>query len=288
MNNGESKTILLVEDEVIIALSQSLNLKKYGYTVIIASSGEKAIDTIDNRPDIDLILMDIDLGTGLDGTETAAIILKKRNLPVVFLSSHTEPIIVEKTEKITSYGYVVKNSSITVLDASIKMAFKLFESNKKICEKNKELRNHSQLIENIIEQFPGFVIWKDPHSIFLGCNNNFALKCGFKNPAEIIGKSDYDLPFQADEVASFLADDRMVMQTRMPKLHFEEQEHVANGELIFLDTCKIPLFNALGEVTGILAVAADITSRKKVEDELRSSMVECTRQNKHSANQDSK
>ncbi len=131
--SGESqKTILLVEDEILIAMSEKMALEKYRYSVITANSGEKAIETIKKIPEINLILMDIDLGKGIDGTQAAEIILRDRNIPVVFLSSHIEPEIVEKTEKITSYGYVVKNSSTTALDASIKMAFKLFESNLKI------------------------------------------------------------------------------------------------------------------------------------------------------------
>lgn len=64
----------------------------------------------------------------MDGTQAAEEILKHKDIPVLFLSSHAEPEIVEKTEKITSYGYVVKDSGITVLDASIKMAFKLHEA----------------------------------------------------------------------------------------------------------------------------------------------------------------
>lgn len=76
--------------------------------------------------------MDINLGNGMDGTEAARRILDKKNIPIIFLSSHTESDVVEKTEKITSYGYVVKNSGITVLDASIKMAFKLFKANRHI------------------------------------------------------------------------------------------------------------------------------------------------------------
>ena len=88
--------------------------------------------------------MDINLGAGIDGTEAAAIILGQRDLPVVFLSSHTEPEVVAKTEKITSYGYVVKNSSITVLDASIKMAFKLFEANTKEKVKEDALRESEE------------------------------------------------------------------------------------------------------------------------------------------------
>jgi DNA-binding NtrC family response regulator len=121
------KTLLLVENEVLIALSKKIELEKYGYNVLTVNTGEKAAALTKDNIDIDLILMDIDLGKGIDGTQTAEIILKEKDIPVVFLSGHTELETVEKTEKITSYGYVVKNSSITVLDASIKMAFKLFD-----------------------------------------------------------------------------------------------------------------------------------------------------------------
>jgi len=267
--NDKQKTILLVDDEALIAMSEKTELEKYGYRVATAFSGEEAIEKARGNDDIDLILMDIDLGRGIDGTIAAQEILKERDIPVVFLSSHTEPEIVGKTEKITSFGYVVKDSGITVLDASIKMAFKLFESRKSLYGANEALRHHSQLLENIIENFPGFVLWKNPDSVFLGCNTNFAKKCGFSSPSEIIGKCDHDLPFFREEVETFLADDRMVMDTGLPKMHFEEREHVAHGEEIFLDTCKIPLYDADGKVSGILAVAMDITGRKRTGDEIR-------------------
>lgn len=83
--------------------------------------------------------MDIDLGKGIDGTDAAQIILQSREIPVVFFSNHTESEIVEKTEKITSYGYVVKNSGETVLLASIKMAFKLFNTHNKMLENERRL-----------------------------------------------------------------------------------------------------------------------------------------------------
>lgn len=117
-----------MEDEALIGMNESMQLKKYGYNVIHVLSGQEAIQILENHNQINLVLMDIDLGSELDGTQTAQIILKKHSLPLIFLSSHIEPEIVEKTENITSYGYVVKNSSITVLDASIKMAFRLHEA----------------------------------------------------------------------------------------------------------------------------------------------------------------
>lgn len=148
---------LLVEDEVIIAMAQQRELEKKGYKLIHASSGEKAVDfVLANKSPINLILMDIDLGPGMDGTEAASLILKKRDIPIVFLSSHTEQEVVEKTEKISSYGYVVKNSGIVVLDASIKMALKLHSANQKLKQKNEEMAAiNKELIQSrdaLIEQ----------------------------------------------------------------------------------------------------------------------------------------
>jgi len=135
-----SKKILLVEDEALIAMNEAQMLKKHGYEVITVYNGEKAIEVVDSDPDISLILMDIDLGKGIDGTEAAEKILEKQDIPVVFLSSHTEQDVVEKTEGITSYGYIVKNSGVTVLLASIRMAFRLYEAHIELKNQKENLR----------------------------------------------------------------------------------------------------------------------------------------------------
>jgi DNA-binding NarL/FixJ family response regulator len=59
--------------------------------------------------------MDIDLGKGMDGTQAAEIILQDHDIPLVFLSNHTEMEIVKKTDNITSYGYVIKSTGESVL-----------------------------------------------------------------------------------------------------------------------------------------------------------------------------
>lgn len=134
------KSILLVEDEAILALYEKNQLEQGGYQVTHVTNGENAINLIlQGENPYDLILMDIDLGKGMDGTQTATQILNHKEIPIVFLSSHTEREIVKKTESITSYGYVVKNSGFTVLDASIKMAFKLFQANELTKSKKEHL-----------------------------------------------------------------------------------------------------------------------------------------------------
>ncbi len=148
----KQKTILLVEDEVFIALEQANTLEDRGYAVIMVNSGEQALQAVQADPGIDLILMDIDLGRGTDGTEAAELILKERDVPVVFLSSHTEPEIVEKTEKITSYGYVVKGTGATVLLASISMAFKLHRAHMEIRGREEEMNSLNAQFRNSIKE----------------------------------------------------------------------------------------------------------------------------------------
>ena len=122
--------MLLVEDEAILAMGTASILGRRGYSVDHVFTGESALARMAEAPEgIDLILMDINLGRGDDRHRgRLEEILSRREIPIVFLSSHTEESIVESTEEISSYGYVVKNSGITVLDASIRMAFRLFEA----------------------------------------------------------------------------------------------------------------------------------------------------------------
>lgn len=152
--NFNDKLILLVEDDDITKTSIQLILENFGYKVISTVNGEKAIEIVSLNSEIDLILMDIELGKGIDGGETAKKILQNHDLPIIFLSSHTRQDIIIKIDNISSYGYIHKDSGKDVLNASIKMAFRLFEL-KTIDKKNKiEIHEAKQRFKNIIENAP--------------------------------------------------------------------------------------------------------------------------------------
>ena len=125
-----TKKVLLVEDETILAMSETQMIQKHGFEVVTAHKGEKAVTMVEKEPDISLVLMDIDLGRGIDGPAAAQEILKKRDLPIVFLTSHSEKEYVDRVKKITNYGYVLKNSGEFVLIESINMAYTLFEAHR--------------------------------------------------------------------------------------------------------------------------------------------------------------
>ena len=131
------KTILLVEDEVLVAASQKLTLEEYGFAVIPANSGAQAIESIKRNPSIDMVLMDIDLGPGKpDGTGTAEKILTLRDLPIIFCTNHAEKEMVDQVRGIARYGYVLKYAGEFVLIESINMAFELFETQSQLKKEN--------------------------------------------------------------------------------------------------------------------------------------------------------
>ncbi len=266
---GRSAMLLLVEDEALIAMAEVARLETYGYEVLLALSGEEAVELFRSNEGIDLVLMDIDLGTGIDGTQAGALLLGIREVPILYLSSHSEPEIVAKTEKITSYGYVTKNSSITVLDASIKMAFRLFEANRKVVASSRALFDKNQLLENILDHFPGSVFWKDLHSVYVGCNVTEAATAGLSSPAEIVGKTDFELGWLEGEAEFFRSSDRAVMESGKPLYGIEEEHDFGGGKVLWNETSKIPLRDGAGNMIGIVGISVDITKRKLVEERLR-------------------
>lgn len=125
-------------------------------------------------------------------------------------------------------------------------------------------------IEEIINQIPAAIFWKDSQSVFLGCNQFFAELSGLTSPAEIVGKTDFDLPWK-NEAKLYIKDDQEIMRSKKPKLGIEEPQTLSNGDVVILLTNKIPLISQKNKVVGILGIFHDITARKKIEDELRAS-----------------
>jgi PAS domain S-box-containing protein len=246
------KTILLVEDEALIAMEEKMTLEKYGYRVITKYSGENAVEYVENNSEIDLILMDIDLGSGMDGTEAAEKILGMYDLPLVFLSSHTEREVVEKTEGITSYGYIVKASGETVLIASVKMALKLFDA-------EQETQRHATRNEAIVRALPDlmFVIDKDGYYIEVHSPDDSLLPLAAE---EVIGKK-IDLVFGKEEADRHRQYFRKCLetgenQTYDYKLDIDDQRHYFEARITKFDQ------------NSVLAISHEITNRKEAKQKI--------------------
>jgi PAS domain S-box-containing protein len=161
-----------------------------------------------------------------------------------------------------SKGYVWKLYFLTQADEQRV----LFAVGKKQ-QYHESLRHKLENLQYVINNVPLHLFWKDRDSVFLGCNQHFANSAGLKSPEEIVGKTDYDLPWKPEESAAYIADDQAVMQSNIPKLNIEETQTI-NGEKITLLTSKVPLINDRGEVSGVIAIYSDISDRKRAEQEL--------------------
>ena len=102
------KKIMLVEDEQIIAMSYAAVLKKTGFDVSrTIDTGEEAINTVLSL-NPDLILMDIKLKGEIDGIEAAEDILKKIELPIIFMTGNNDIETKKRALALNPAGYMNK------------------------------------------------------------------------------------------------------------------------------------------------------------------------------------
>ncbi|MDZ7792375.1 MAG: PAS domain S-box protein [Spirochaetia bacterium] len=278
-----SKKILLVEDEALIAMNEARMLEKHGYEVVTVYNGEKAIEAVDSDPAISLILMDVNLEMGIDGTEAAERILEKHDLPVVFLSSHTDPETVEKTEGISSYGYVVKNSSITVLDASIKMAFRLYNAHLELKTQkrnlNTALTKYEQTAEELYESEQKYRFLADNVQDIVWLRD-----LGSELPTYVSPSIEKIIGYTPEEVLSMGAQNIHTKESydRQRVLYKElvDKKLTTCGpvehEVIHKDGHTVPIevnptliWDEADIPSRVVSVARDISTRKQAEDALR-------------------
>lgn len=132
-----------------------------------------------------------------------------------------------------------------------------------------KLRSSQQLLQLVMDTLPEAIFWKDFQSNFLGCNKNFAEDAGIDCPDEIVGKSDYDMPWKAEETEFFRQCDRRVMDSNQAEIGIIEPQLHSNGEQTWLETNKVPLHDSEGNVIGILGTYQDITRRRQAELDLQ-------------------
>ena len=123
-----------------------------------------------------------------------------------------------------------------------------------------------EMLQQVLDNIPIRVFWKDKGLNFLGCNQLVADDAGLESPQEIIGKNDFQMPW-AEQAELYQADDKQVMESGEAKINYEEPQTTSDGSKIWLRTNKIPLRDVTGNITGVLGTYDDITESKQAEEE---------------------
>ncbi|WP_157179789.1 bifunctional diguanylate cyclase/phosphodiesterase [Rhizobium leguminosarum] len=120
---------------------------------------------------------------------------------------------------------------------------------------------------SVLQTMPDMIWVKDMNGVYLLCNHTFERLTGMAE-AEVVGKTDLEL-FDIERARFFQQSDKAAIKAGECILSDEEwvvsQE---NGQTILLETRKVPVIDAAGEVVGVLGVARDVTelnvSRQKI------------------------
>lgn len=117
------KKVLVVEDEIIVAMDLQITLIDLGYDVSdILTSGEAAVQkAAELKPD--LVLMDIHLSTAMDGIDAAAKITHDLAIPVIYLTAYADEETLERARKTAPFGYILKPFEAKELKANLEIAF---------------------------------------------------------------------------------------------------------------------------------------------------------------------
>jgi PAS domain S-box-containing protein len=127
-----------------------------------------------------------------------------------------------------------------------------------------ELRRSRQMLRTVLDNIPQRVFWKDENSVYVGCNKAFALDCGYSDPADMVGRTDFET--SSTEIGEIIqADDKRVMTTGSARINSEEPQTKPDGSRGWIRTSKVPLFDSEGKSVGVLGTYEDVTDRKRAE-----------------------
>ena len=142
---------------------------------------------------------------------------------------------------------------------NVSSAIAYHESDNRRKGSEEELKNSSQLLQNIISTVPVRIFWKDKYLCYRGCNELFLHDAGLARIDDIIGKKDTDLVW-AEHADESIQDDLQVMRTKNPIVNRVERK----GDMYVLVN-KAPFFDNEHNIIGMIGSYIDITLQRRAE-----------------------
>ena len=258
-----SARILIVEDEVVVALNLESRLPQLGYEVAgRTADGREAIRLAEELCP-DLVLMDIHLKGDTDGIEAALDINDRLHIPVVYLTAYADDETLRRAKITEPFGYIMKPFGIRELHATIEMALYRFRAEQRVAESREWL----------------FTTLRSIGEAVVATDNQGRIR--FLNPAaeRLTGfKQDEALERDVDTIV------RLLSECGEPASESSAKRALASGSpvtedgnylLLTKSGARVPILdgaspikNPRGEVIGVVIAIRDMTERKRIEDEL--------------------
>ncbi len=259
-------TILIVEDESIVAEDIKRSLERFGYNVCgVASTGRTAINIVEeHKPDV--VLMDIVLRGKMNGIKTAEDIYKDYDIPVIYLTAYADRKTLDKAKVTSPYGYILKPFEDQELYSTIEMAIYKHQMEKK-------LREREAWLSTTLKSIGDAVIVTDKNNCIQFMNSRAESLTGWRL-GEVRGKLLKKVIQILREDTGKPAED-LTAQVLQKKKIVELTSHsvLVNraGETVSIDESGAPIIDDKGRILGVVLALHDITNRRKAEIALQES-----------------
>jgi two-component system, sensor histidine kinase and response regulator len=134
----------------------------------------------------------------------------------------------------------------------------------RVQERTQELAHEQFLLRTLLDNIPDSIYFKDLKGRFLRSSRAQAKRFDLSDPAQVIGKTDFDF-FTKEHAEEAFADEQRIIQTGQPVIGVEESSPLADGAERWVSTSKLPLRDKDGVISGTFGISREITERKRAE-----------------------
>jgi PAS domain S-box-containing protein len=131
-------------------------------------------------------------------------------------------------------------------------------------KKYQDAQTLADFFHAIINHTPLLIFWKDRKSVYQGCNTAFAKWIGLNNIESIEGKTDFDF-FQDAQAVGFRDIDQSIFETGHIEENLVDRPTLHNGQHLWRQTLKMPLYNKQNQIIGVIGYSEDISHRHQLE-----------------------
>lgn len=243
--------ILIVEDESIIAINLKESLESFGYDALeIVTSAEKAVEMAAGlRPD--LVLMDIRLRGSMDGIQAADQIWSRLQIPVIYVTGHSDISTLERAKVTLPFGYILKPIKERELYAAIEIAL--------------QRHQREQLLTSVLQDMGDGLIVTDTQGQVLFLNRAAEHLTGWRlndardQPLTEVLKLIHAETRQPIENQAIAA----VQQDMIVRLHDRTLLIARYGTELPISDSVAPLTDGRGLITGAVLVFRDETQQRQ-------------------------
>jgi two-component system, cell cycle sensor histidine kinase and response regulator CckA len=258
--------ILIVEDEAIVAEDLSQKLRRLGYEVVgVTASGEASLASArEHRPD--LVLMDIRLQGPMDGVEAARLLRREYDIPVFYLTAHSDSTTLQRAKLTEPFGYILKPYETRQLETQIEMALYKHQA-------DREVQRHREWLNVTLQSIGDAVITTDAEGRVTSLNPAAEQLTGWK------GSEAHQRPLaevfhiinERTREPALSPADRVLREGKAMELANHTALISRTGRETAIEDSAAPILDARGRTLGVVMVFHDVTEKRLAQEALHQS-----------------